>query len=67
MANDLMGYTKNENREGDIIIHNAPVITLPGADPSVMKLVKEALKQSEDNLERKLKEIIEQQRRVSFQ
>ncbi|MEK3749421.1 phage tail tape measure protein [Paenibacillus sp. FSL E2-8871] len=67
MANDMMGYTKNENREGDIIIHNAPVITLPGADPSVMKLVKEALKQSEDNLERKLKAIVEQQRRVSFQ
>ncbi|MEK4351343.1 phage tail tape measure protein [Paenibacillus sp. FSL R5-0475] len=67
MANDLMGYTKNENREGDIIIHNAPVITLPGADPSVMKLVKEALKQSEDSLERKLKAIVEQQRRVSFQ
>ncbi|MEC0171170.1 hypothetical protein [Paenibacillus graminis] len=66
MANDLMGNTGNT---GETVIHvnNAPVITLPGADPSIMEMVNDAIKQANDGLERRLKAVVQQQRRVSLQ
>lgn len=65
-ANDLMGYTSNTD-ERVIQVTNSPVINISGADSSVMLKVNDALKRSEDSLERRLKAIVEQQRRVSFQ
>nr|WP_274528371.1 phage tail tape measure protein [Paenibacillus piscarius] len=66
MANDLMGYTSTENNQGNVVVHYSPSITLPGADPSIMQMVNEALRRSEDGLERRLKGIMQQQRRVSL-
>jgi len=66
MANDLMGYNNNSG-ETVIQVNNAPVITIPGVDPSIMQLVNDAVKQANNSLERRLNEIAQQQRRVSFQ
>ncbi|WP_449602458.1 phage tail tape measure protein [Paenibacillus sp. Marseille-Q9583] len=66
MANDLMGYNSNSG-ETVIQVNNAPAITIPGVDPSIMQLVNDAIKQANNTLERRLNEIAQQQRRVSFQ
>ncbi|MEK5182123.1 phage tail tape measure protein [Paenibacillus sp. FSL R5-0928] len=66
MANDLMGYNSNSG-ETVIQVNNAPAITIPGVDPSIMQSVNDAIKQANNALERRLNEIVQQQRRVSFQ
>lgn len=66
MANDLMGHNDSSN-ERVIQVTSAPVINMQGADAALIQQVREAIKQSEDSLERRLKSIVQQQRRVSLQ
>lgn len=66
MANDLMGHN-NSSDQTVIQVTSAPVINIPGADDALIQQLREVVKRSEDSLERRIKVIVQQQRRVSFQ